>query len=115
MKITIEAETPEELAALAEPWVRANVRRIGLAAWQEATAGADGKVTREECGFIHGPFGAVKADLLRLLLDVDNVLARQAAFDGTIEAHNALAKAQRDATLMQKIAPNGRGLRMQRP
>lgn len=99
---------------MSEPWVRSGVMRIGLAGCMEGIIGDDGKVTRPECGFVHGPFGAVKADVLRLLVDLDGLIARQAAFEGTLQAHEAIARGQQQAAMVRS-ALNGKGLRIARP
>lgn len=101
MKITIEAETIEEQAAIKEPWVREGVQRFGL------SGRLDPKVDNFEFGFVHGPWGAVKADLSRFIIDGDAMAQNQAAINAVIQAHNIMAQ-QAEAARIGAELRNGR-------
>lgn len=88
MKITIEAETPEEKSQLSEPWVRSGIQRMGLA----------GRMDPKQCeaefefGFIHGPWQQVKTELSRLIIDGDTSMNQQLMINSVLQAHNVIAQ-----------------------
>lgn len=102
MKITIESETPEEKAQLTEPWVRAGVRRIGLAGRMDPAE------KDFEFGFIHGPWPQVKAELARLVIDGDAMSNQQQAVNAVLQAHNVIAQ-QIEAKAIGDSLRNGHG------
>lgn len=86
MRIEITPETPEEKAQLTEPWVRSNVRRIGLAGRMDPSE------KDFEFGFIHGPWPQVKADLARLNIDGDAMTTQQTTVNAILQAQSIIAE-----------------------
>lgn len=102
MKIEITPETTEETTAMKEPFVRTGVVNACFAGRT-----LDGKPAM----FYSGSLLDIIADLTRGIEELRLKLFEATSFNATVNAHNAMVKAQQDAMLIQK-ARNGKGLRI---
>ena len=100
MKITIEAETPEEKQKLAEPWVRTGAERFFLA------GRLNPKAENFEFGFVHGPWMANKIEVARASIELDAMEGQQRATAAVIQAHNVMAE-QENARRIGESLRNG--------
>ena len=111
MKITIEAETPEESKAFDKPIVYEGAERLCIA----GHAPPSEKNKDGEIGFIFGPWTALKTDVLRVLTIADERATAQLMVNAVLQASNIAANAHREAMLAQEIMAGRNGLKIARP
>jgi len=106
MKISIEAETDAERKAFAEPVVFENVERACITGRHNDNA---------EIGWAVGPWTALKVDMTRTIIVMDEKAMSALITNSVINAAGLMAKAERDQAIAREVMGNGKAFKLHRP